>query len=163
MEVDKILRNIIVNSLNIADDRVALYSQSYRPPIDQDIYIVISTRSTKVVGVSKEFDSENDLESQSISMYTNLDIDITSKNRTAMERKEEVVMALTSYYSLQKQEEHQIKIFRNEQIQDLSFVEGGSNLHRYRISCTISSLKTKSTSIDIYDKFPSQDILIDQP
>ena len=62
-------------------------------------------------------------------------------------------MAITSDYSEQKQEENQIRIFRTGQILDLSFIEGGSSLHRYQIPVIINSVVIKEREITTYDKF----------
>jgi len=157
MEIDEILADIITHDLTLDPKRVILYSQNYYAPKDNNMYVIISTRQAHILANTNNYNKNDNTEIKGVVSFSNLDIDITSKSREAMERKEEVIMALTSCYSLQIQEQYQIRIFRNNNILDLSFIEGGSALHRYRISVTISNIKTKITIVDYFDKFPKEE------
>jgi hypothetical protein len=162
MEVDEILRKIIIQELDIEENRVVFYNQNWNPPKDGGLYIILSTRSSKILGNNNFYQPTTSEELEEVKqtvLFTSIDIDITSKNRTAMERKEEVLMSLVSSYSQIQQEKYCIRIFRPETILDLSFIEGGSALNRFRIPVTITSIKTKTTNIDYYDKFQKEELL----
>lgn len=147
MEVDKILADIIVNELGIDPARVVVYNQKWDPPQDEDLYIVLMTGQFTVVGASNRFDPDTDEEVKSVTGYTEIAVEVTSKSREALERKEEINMALISGYSVRQQEDNNIKIFRSGDTLDLSFIEGAAALHRFRIPVRISSVKTKRTAI----------------
>ena len=83
----------------------------------------------------------------------------TSKNREAIERKEEVLMALTSFYSREQQELNSVKIFRTGNILDLSFIEAASAMHRFRIPVIMSNIKEKRKASPYYDKFRNEGLI----
>jgi hypothetical protein len=159
MEVDKLICNVIQQEMSLSNGRIMTKNQNWKAPSDSGLYITVGIRSPKIVASTNKFDYENDVEIKRVVTHATVDINITSKNREAVERKEEVVMALTSTYSIQQQELYQMKIFRMTDILDLSLVEASSGLNRFRISCVVSSIREKQTSIDYYDKFRRQEVI----
>jgi hypothetical protein len=157
MEADIMICDIITNDMNLNPKRVVVQNQNYEAPKDQSLYITVRTGSPKVLSVTNTYDNNKEIK-QTVN-YIPIAINITSRNREAMERKEEVLMALNSTYSRQKQEEYQIKIFRPSQIMDLSFIEGSAGLNRYKIDCIVSQLKTVEKTIDYYDKFRHEEVV----
>lgn len=155
MEPDKVLADIIQTELSLPAGRTVLYDQNFKSPDDDLIYIVIALQSSRVIGSNNRFKPGTNQEEKYISLSDTYNIEITSKNRDALLRYPEVIAALTSNYSQQKQEENQIAIFRTAQVMDLSFIEGGSSLHRYRIPVIINSTKIIEKVIDYYDKYQS--------
>lgn len=158
MEVDLILCDIITQELGIDPARVVVYNQNWEPPADSGLYIIVSTGQFTTVGNTNRFDPDTNEEVKSVSGYTELAIEITSKDRSALERKEEIIMALTSTYSVRQQEDSNIKIFRSGDILDLSFIEGASALHRFRVPVRITSVKEKRTAIEPIDKFRTPEV-----
>jgi hypothetical protein len=138
--------------------RVVSYDENWDPPKDQGIYVTIQTDPTDILGVSQKFDPATGTEESSLSAFQRLTVNITSRDRTALQRKEEVVMALTSTYSQQQQELQQCRIFREGPILDLSFIEGPRALHRYQIPVKITFVKTKTTSIPMIQPNPAPEI-----
>jgi hypothetical protein len=163
LELDVILADIITNELQIDPTRVVVNNQDFEAPNDDELYIVVSIApNIQILSSTNKFDPDTNEEVKCIVTYSNLTVELTSKNRDAVTRKEEVIMALTSFYSVQKQEELKIKIFRAGDILDLSFVEGASALNRYNIPVKISSLTEKRTAIEYFDKFRANEILIEK-
>lgn len=152
-EVDELLADIIQTDTGIDPSRVVFYNQNFTAPKDENIYIIIATEQYTRIGLNNRFDPDTNEEVKTISGYTNVNIEITSKNRDALERKEEILQAIISTYSQQIQEENNIKIMQSGNILDLSFVEGASALHRFRVPLVVSSIKTKRTAITPIDKF----------
>jgi hypothetical protein len=140
-EPDKILADIITVFMGIDATRVVLYDENWSPPKDQGIYITIQTDPTDITGVSQKYNKDTGANESSLSAFQRLSVNITSRDRTALQRKEEVVMALTSIYSQQQQELQQVRIFREGPILDLSFIEGAKALHRYQIPVKITFVK----------------------
>ena len=79
-----------------------------------------------------------------------------SQNREALERKEEVLMAINSMYSQGIQEKNSFKIFRNPSIEDLSALEGAAMLKRYELSVVVFSWYSKVKLADYYEKFSAE-------
>lgn len=153
MEPDIILCDIIATDMSLDASRVVVYDQNFKAPSDPEIYVIVRKNPSRVIGSSRTFDPDTDEEIKSIALNETYDVEITSKNRTAQDRYHEVIMALTSVYSQQQQEEHNIRIFRTREIQDLSLIEGASALHRYLIPVIIDRVETKRTTITPYESF----------
>ena len=158
---DIILCDIIATDMSLDPSRVVVYNQNWKSPQDDDIYIVVSGGVERIIGNTNRFDSDNDKEIKCISVSTTYNIEITSRNTDAKYRKAEVLAAIGSDYSEQKQEENQIRIFRTSQINDLSFIDGRSALNRYQIPVIINSVQIYEKAIIPIDKFQADEILIE--
>jgi len=159
-DVDIILCDIIAEELSLSASRVVVYDENFEPPKDEFIFVIVSLAFTKIIGTSNKFAPaetgppiKNDREIKSIALSETYNVEITSKNRDAQTRRYEINMALPSDYSEQKQELNHIKIFRTNQNIDLSFIEGSSSLHRYRIPVIIDSVKTIEKDIVPFEHF----------
>lgn len=146
-EPDEILADIITEYMGIDPTRVVLAAENWAPPKGQGIYIIIQTDPAEIMGVSQEFIPSTDSEESSMSGFQRLTVIITSRDRSALERKEEGVMALTSTLSQQTQELEQCRIFREGPIQNLSFIEQTQALHRYQIPVKMTFVKTKTKTV----------------
>ena len=150
---DKILCDIIATEMSLSPARVVVYDQNFIPPKDQDIYIIVALQSSRIIGNNNRFNPDTEEEEQYISISETYNVEITSKNRDAMTRRFAVNLAIKSTYSQQQQETNQVRIFRSNTNLDLSFIEGGASLHRYRIPVIINSTQLLNKAIDIFDNF----------
>jgi len=157
---DIILCDILAHEMGLDASRVVVYDQNFKPPKDDDIYIIISFSYSHIIASTNRYNALTGQEKKSVSKADSFNVEIASKNTDAKYRKEEIIMALTSTYSEQKQEENQIKISRNSRILDLSYIDGGSSLHRYRIPVIINSMSTKNDIVEYFDKYrtPEEEI-----
>lgn len=162
MEPDKVICGILVEEMGISADRVVVYDQNFIPPKDDDIYIIVSLASSKIIASTNKFAPsevgppvKNDREIKRVSASETYNVEITSKNTDAKLRRYEVNASMSSTFSIQKQEENGMSIFRANQNMDLSFIEGGSSLHRYRIPVIINNMKTFEKDIVTYEHFQS--------
>jgi len=149
--------------MSIDPSRVVVYNQNWKSPKDEGIYIVVSGGTERIIGNTNSFDHANDKEIKKVSVSATYNIEITSKNTDAKYRKAEVLAAIGSTYSEQKQEENQIRIFRAGQIQDLSFIDGRSALNRYQIPVIINSVQIYEKSIITYNGFLQPEVLAEAP
>lgn len=157
-DVDVILCDIITEELDLDPTRVVVYAENWKAPEDEALYVVVSTRPKKPLSVTKRFDTTTNEEVKRVVTFGKFDIDITSKNREAIDRQEEILTALCSDYSLKKQYENNIKIFfQVGDILDLSFIEGASALKRFRIPVVVSNIKEKRKVIEYYNKTKIQE------
>lgn len=166
-----VLCDVIAFDMDLDPSRVVIYDGNYQAPNDQDIYITVAFQSTKIISSVSKFepaDSEAapptvDREVKTVVKADTFNIEITSKNEDALSRYHEVVMALTSNYGQQQMEENNLRIFRTGQVLDLSFIEGVSALHRYRIPVIIHNIERKEREIETFDKFQAVQEEIDVP
>lgn len=152
-EVDELIAGIILNETGLDADRIVLYNQNYNEPTDDNLFIIVATGQFYPLAVNNKFDPDTNQEIKTVTGYTVINVELTSRNRQALERKEEILQAIISTYSQQVQEENSIKIMRAGDILDLSAVEGASALHRFRVPLSVSSVKIKRTVITPIDKF----------
>ena len=160
MEPDVLLCDIFVNELGLDPTRVVVYDQNFVAPSDQDIYITVAYQSGRIIGSSNVFDDATDQEIKSVALNETYNVEITSKNETALQRYHEIIMALTSTYAVRVQEDNNMRFSRIRETLDLSFIEGASALHRYRIPVIVNRLRTKQTAIQPIDKFQKPEVLI---
>lgn len=162
MDIDIFVADIITNELGINANRVVVYGQNFKAPNDDNLYVIVKTGATIILGSVNRFDESTLEEVKSITSFVTLTIELTSKNREAYEKKEEVVMALTSVYSIQKQEENSFKLFRAGDIQDLTFIEGAASLYRFNIPVKANYLTIKRTEVPYFDKKRANEIIVER-
>lgn len=157
----EILQRLLVQYMQIDDSRVVFYNQEYDQPNDRGVYIIINTTQPEIVSVKTEFNPANNEETIFTTTHEMHHVDIFSKSEEAFLRKEEVVMSLYSQAAQNLANENGIRFHRPSNILDLSAVEGAGGLHRYRISVIISSVRRKTTPVDIYDQFRISEVVED--
>lgn len=148
----KVVADIIQAQLNLADDRVVLDNQMFVIPQKyagelesaQPFLVVSYMGPGKVIAAKSEVveDPQNTFfEEQSATILYLIQIDFMSFDNTARLQKEQVVMALRSYFSRQKQDEQSIQIARlpSSGMQNTSFLEGGAMLTRYTMTITVTA------------------------
>ena len=99
-------------------------------------------------------------EIQETSFLHQIQVDLYSYDGTARARKEEVMMALGSIYSQQKQGENFIQIARNiAPFNDVSTLEGTARLNRFVTTIAVTALhrKVKATT-QYYDTFTEPEV-----
>lgn len=153
------LRDIIATEMELPEDRVFIYDERAKLPTDKGLFVVLSYKGAPKVIANRNIPqtSVSDLsEDQEINMQEIIAIDVMSQNREALERKEEVLMAINSMYSQGIQEKNSFKIFRNPSIEDLSALEGAAMLKRYELSVVVFSWYSKVKLADYYEKFSAE-------
>jgi hypothetical protein len=151
------LIKILSKEMDINQDRIMIYNGEWNIPPDDGIFIILERLPGRVIAnrntVKYDPSSAVYQEIQDLNIREQIVISVFSKNTEALERKDEVLMAIASLYSQQLQEKNSIKIFRIANIEDLSVLEGGSNLYRYDIPLTIFSWQQKVKTAEYFDTF----------
>ncbi len=134
-----LLRMILIQQMDLDEDRVNIYDEKWKIPPDDDLFIVLEYRAGKCIANRNTFISTGGEpeEHQDLNMLEDIIIGIFSRNRSATLRKEEVLMALMSSYAQSLQEAYAFKISRAGTIQDLSELEGSAMLKRYDIEVKV--------------------------
>lgn len=148
--------DVIQKSMGLEQGQVYLYNQKIDIPNDSRLYISVGEISCKPFGNSIKTDGSgggvNTI--QSTNFQALLDIDILSRSIEALNRKEEVLLALNSQYSESQQELNGFFIAKlSSAFLNLSELDGAAIPYRFKISVNIQYQITKSTPVDYYDSF----------
>lgn len=171
-----LIREVVMRELNLSDDRVYIYNQKFTiPPVD-GLMVVVAFKASKIIANrnNTRVNADDLLEEvQDLNTQEMLSVMIFSRNEEALQRKEEVVMALYSVFSQQLQEKYSFRIFRMSPIQDMSQLEGSAILYRFDIDITMMSWYQKIKKVEFYDSYrtkvrvnngqPDEVVEFDQP
>lgn len=157
----RLVCEIIQNQLGLANGRVWIWDQKIMEPTDSAMYIPIQVMSTKVFGVSNKFDGVSESQVQSVNSRALLSIDIKSRSTEAYDRKEEVVMALSSQYAETQQESNSFSIFQvpSQELVNIGELDGAAIPYRFNITVAIQYSKVKTTGVAYYNQFQNPSIL----
>lgn len=156
----EVIRQILIHEMEIADDRVNIFNQRFKIPTDEHLFIVIDCLPSKIISSRSKYVTDlvtgDYSEVQDINQHDPINIGIFSKNLEALQRKEEVLFALSSHYAQQMQEAYSFKIFRNAPIEDLSQLEGAALLYRYDIPIVLHTWTKRTTKVDFFNIFKGE-------
>lgn len=148
---------IIQKELGLANGRVYLWDQKVFQPSDNDLYVAVSVPSCKPFANNIEaYPSDWTAVTQTVNMLATLDIDIMSRGPAARDRKEEVILALNSFYAQSQQEINSFNIGKlppGARFVNLSMIDGAAIPYRFRISINMQYAFSKSKPIDYFDTF----------
>ena len=161
VEPDIILADIITTELGIDPTRVVVSEDNYQAPTDDNLYIIIAPGNSKIIGSKKKFNPDTNKEIKSVVVSQQYNVELVSKNREALNSKEEVIMAITSDYATRQAELNNFQLYRNGDMLNLSSVEGSSSLRRWRIPLIMTYLIEKRETTIYYDKYRETEEVID--
>ena len=146
---------IIKEGLDLDNDQVYLWDQKIKIPTDTRLYIAVSVNSCKPFGSNKYLVSTSGLaDKQSLNMFCELGVDILSRSADARDRKEEVIMALGSTFSISSQESHAFLVSNlSRGFVNLSNIDGAAIPYRFNITVGLQYFVTKQVEIDYYTEF----------
>jgi len=144
---------IIQSEMGLDNGRVYIWDQKIKEPTDFEPYIVVSILNCKPFGNTNRFDSSgNSL--QSVNMSATLSVDIKSRGMGALNRKEEIIMALQSDYAQRQQELNGFYIGKiSSNFVNLSQEDGAAIPYRFNLSINMQYVSKKTTAVDYYDEF----------
>jgi hypothetical protein len=133
---ERVILEIIRREMCLEESQTWVGDTNTKIPADTRLYVVARMVDAQPISSESEFIPENidgnPAELQQYIVCENIQIDIFSRNPDLLARRWEIVGALSSIYSKQKQEEYSFKIFRlPKNFVNTSGVEGGSNIIRY--------------------------------
>jgi hypothetical protein len=157
--------DILQNQMNLPNGRVWIWNSKIFEPMDNALFIVLSVASTKIISNSNFTDvsGPNAQQIQSASCAALIDIDIKSRDTSAMDRKEEIVLAVNSVYAQQQMEANNFSILINttDGFKDLSGIDGSAIPYRFRASFKMFYATYKITPIQYFDTFSPVQIATD--
>lgn len=145
---------IIQNQMGLPQGRVYLFDQKIMQPTDVGIYVAVSVQSVKVFGNDNSHVGAADpgglTSNQSLNCAATLQLDIISRDNSALFQKEAVLLALNSDYSEQQQNANSFfigKIPPAAQFTNLSAQDGAAIPYRFVISIVMQYFYTKTQAV----------------
>lgn len=158
----ELLCDVIQTEMGLADGRVYLWDQKIPEPTDFGLFVIAQTVNCKPFGNSfYPYSTVTGMESvQSTNFYASVQIDIISRSIDAMNRKEELIMALKSQYCEQQQDLNSFHIASlPTNFVNLSGIDGGAIPYRFSITIGLQYQVKKVSSISYYDSFLSPSVI----
>ena len=153
-----LLRRIIIREMSLDPSRVNIFNQRFAIPTDDGMFIYLECLPSKMIS-NRNITAQGGAglqEIQELNTWEQVNIGVFSKNLEALQRKEEVVMALYSQYAQQVQDANSFRIFQMSPIQDLTRLEGTSQLYRYDITVTLHAWYQKIKAVEYFDQFKTR-------
>ena len=154
----QLVANVIQTSMSLATDRVWIFDQKIMAPKDDNLFINLRELSCKVF--SNNMRVIDGIPNQTTNFQAQYSIDIESHSLEALQRKEEVIMALRGQYAQNQQTLNGFKIAGvATSFVNLSELEGSAIPYRYNITMNVLYAKIfVDQAASYYDEF---DISID--
>lgn len=160
----QLLVDILVKEMGLAASRVYLWDQKINAPTDNDLFIAVSVLNCKPFSNSRELDGSGAglIERQSTNFQAQVSLDVISRDLSAVNRKEEVLLALNSNYSEQQQELNSFRIFPlSSAFTNLSGIDGAAIPYRFSISINMQYAVVKTKSVPYFDTFAAPSVSTD--
>ena len=158
-DVTAILGDILIDQMDLDTQRVWAFNQGKIQPKDTGLWIVIEYLASKPIATNKSFSTDaslNTIETIVTNTEEMYSIHVFSKDNTARQRKEEVLNALASTFSVSQQELNSFKIAKVVQrINNASYLDGSAILNRFVIDTKVLAWYKTTRIIDYYDRFPA--------
>lgn len=154
-QVEEYIVDIIKNQMGLDNNHCWIATQNRKIPQQaQELFCVVGTSMFKPISSKSRWNPDTQTEVQEVYGRADIQIDLFSRNNDARIRRDEVLMALNSYYSANVQDNGCFRIFEIPQFwNNTSYLEGGSSLNRFTLIIPTMVWKTKEVSFDYYDKF----------
>jgi hypothetical protein len=157
----QIFMDIFKTVLGLDDDHCVLWNQKVFVPKSDGLYIVGIVSDNKIIGnnviPNKTYGWSE--AKQYVQVCASIDVNIISRDTSALFSKEAVVMALMSEYATKQQENCGIKISTVPgSLRDVSTGDGAAIPYRYVMPCKLFYQIKKSVTPEYYDTF--QDVAV---
>lgn len=165
--IEKILVDIIQTCLNLPTSygktsngdvipSVIIYSQNIKLFNTDKLQITVRSINVDTWSNRSEFITDKNgkyKQVQDLNLSYMMQIDCYSRNNDARDRFWEVTAALNSIYAQQQMDKYNFKIGIITKSNNISGIDGGSDINRYSITFKVLTHEQKITEIDYYDKF----------
>lgn len=158
-----LLCDILQKELGLDANHIYLWDQKIPQPNDSTMYIAVSVLNCKPFANTLEYDGSGGGMNaiQSVNMLATLSIDVISRGPEALDRKEEVLMALASNYSQSQQELNSFYIGNlppGGQFVNLSNIDGSAIPYRFNISINMQYFVRKVKAVNYYGAFSDVEV-----
>lgn len=159
IEPIKVIADILQSEMGLESAQISTAYQNYEIPANGLFVMVGYLGPSEQISNQGYFDPTQNNEVQETVYKHMIQIEIMSMapDNSARIRKEEVGMALRSFYSQKKQDQNFIGIsWIQSDITDATDVEETAMLNRYIILCAVNALHRKVKTAGYLDAFPIQ-------
>ncbi len=143
--------------MGLDDDQVIVYNQKWIVPNDDRLYLVVSSLGPqRPYGASAQLEDKGDklVETVSIPSREVITVDLHSAGQAAVDRKEEVLMALASTLAQATCERWSLKIGRTPlSFADASRLLGTTRITRFHLAFPVLRTRSREMAVDYYDNF----------
>lgn len=155
---------IIQKELGLAADRVWIFDQKRKMPIDSGLFVIVHVTNLQPFGNNVKYDgSGSGLDAiQSVNVKATLTLNIMSRSTEALIRKEEVLMAITSPYAESQMELNSFYIGRlppGAQFVNLSELDGAAIPYRFNLSVNMHYFVKKTRAAAYFDQFAAPQVV----
>lgn len=166
IEIEKILVDIIKKQMNLPENWgrtakgdvipcVSIYAQNIKLFNTDRIQITVKTVSShdyanRLTYIQTEAGVN---QAQYLNQQRLMQVDVYSRNNEARQRFHEVIFALKSTYAQQMQDKYAFKLASISNGQNLSGLDGGSEINRFTITFNAIVHYEKITPVDFYNDF----------
>lgn len=160
-EVSKIVKDILQEEMGLDDAHCLLGNQKWDIPADKKLFVVVFDLSPRVFGAANVLDTDEssttvNQEIQQLTAVHDVLVEIMSYDNDARLRKEEVVLALQSFFAQQLMGQYRVQIGRAQAPVDASDTEVTGRLFKYVVHVNVTCLHQKIKAppgAGYYDKF----------
>lgn len=147
--------DIIQTSMGLSNGQVYLWDQKIFIPTDSRLYIAVGVQNCKAFGNYPKYAANSGLAAiQSVNMLASLSIDILSRGPDARDRKEQVLLALSSPYAESQMELNSFFVApQSTNFVNLSSIDGAAIPYRFQISVNLQYFSTLTTQVGYYDMY----------
>jgi hypothetical protein len=159
-----LLCEIIQNGMGLTEDQVYLYNQKVMIPTDDRLYIAVGVITVKPFGNTRNIvpTSGGMSEVLSTNVRATLSIDLMGRSMEALDRKEELVLALNSTYSQKIQEANGFQIAPiPSSFANISGIDGAAIPYRFSLAVSLQYQITKASPVEYYDTFADPQTLVE--
>lgn len=165
--IEKVIVDIIKHELDLPNNygytskndvipSVIIYGQNIKLFDTDKLQVTVKTVSVTPYSNRSKLITDNKgkyWQVQDVNAQYMMQIDIYSRNNDARYRYSEVAMALNSIYAQQQADLYNFKIGLISKINNISGIDGGSDINRYAITFNVLAHEQKKTQVAYYDKF----------
>lgn len=149
--------DIIQTYMDLANGRVYLWDQKIMQPKDAGLYVAVSMPAANPIGSSNRFNPDTNTSDQYVSMQGVIDVDMISRDGTARDRKEELILAFNSDYSRRQQDANSFSIaLISTRFTNLSEGDGAAIPYRYKATVKMLYVYRKNVATSYFDKFVTE-------
>lgn len=146
---------IIREEMNLPQSQIWVASQNKKIETASDkLFVIVSLVDARAVSSKSTFNSDTQKEKQEVLLRGVVQVDILSRDNKARDRRTEILMALNSFRSQNKQDTLGFRIFEiPSSFKNTASVEGGSEINRFTVQIPVMFTETKMQETDYYDNF----------
>lgn len=157
-QTEEYIVKIITNQMGLDQDHCWIASQNRKiPPQAQELFCVVGTSFFRPISSKSHFDADTNEEIQEVYGRADVQVDLFSRNNDARIRRDEVLMALSSFYSKNVQDEGCFRIFEIPTFwNNTSYLEGSSSINRFTLIIPTMVWTEKRIPTAIYTSFQAE-------